>query len=409
MSGAGFTDVRNRGFGTRTAFEVARAVIDSRAGALSGESVAVVEAAGRVLAEPVRSAVNVPAFARSAMDGFALRACETDGRELALVGAALPARPFAREVKPGEAVRVTTGAPVPAGADAVLMTELADATETHVRAKEPVAAGKHVARVGEDVALGAEVLPAGRALRPQDVGILAAVGMARVNVVRRPVVAVLATGNELLPPGSAPDGYRIVDSNSPMLAALAARDGATVLPPRYVLDDFTQTREALARACAEADIVLVTGGTSVGGEDHSPLAVAALGELAVHGIAVRPAAPTGIGFVRGKPVFLLPGNPVACLCAYDLFASRAVRKLGGHEPELPYSRTRAVLAADVPSAVGRVDYVRVRIRADGFAEPLPSGGASNLSTVVQADGFVLVPANRAALPAGEPADVWLYG
>lgn len=408
MSKPGFTDVRNRGFGARTPFDAALAVIDSRAERLPGESVPLAEAAGRVPAEPVRSAVNVPAFERAAMDGFALRACETDGRALALVGAALPAKPFARALEAGEAVRVTTGAPVPAGADAVLMVELADASDTSVRAKEPVPAGKHVARVGEDVALGAELLSAGRALRPQDAGILAAIGAARVNVVRRPVVAVLATGNELLPPGAVPSGFRIVDSNSPMLAALASRDGATVLPTQYVPDDFARTREALSRACDEADVVLVTGGTSVGGEDHSPLAVAALGELAVHGIAVRPASPTGIGFVRGKPVFLLPGNPVACLCAYDLFASRAVRARGGRAPDLPYSRTRAVLSAEVPSAVGRVDYVRVRVRADGCAEPLPSGGASKLSTVVEADGFVLVAANRAALAAGETVEVWLY-
>jgi molybdopterin molybdotransferase len=396
MSGAGFTDVRNRGFGTRTPFDAARALIDARAAALSCESVALAEVAGRVLAEPVRAAVNVPAFARSAMDGFAVRASETDGRALLLVGAALPARPFARALEAGEAVRVTTGAPVPTGADAVLMVELAEARSVHV------------ARIGEDVPLGAEVLPAGRVLRPQDAGILASIGVARVQVVRRPVVAVLATGSELQPPGAAPDGFRIVDSNSPMLAALAARDGATALPTRYVLDDFAQTREALSRACDEADIVLLNGGTSVGGEDHSPLAVAALGELAVHGIAVRPASPTGVGFVRGKPVFLLPGNPVACLCAYDLFASRAVRALGGRAPELPYSRARAMLSAEVPSAVGRVDYVRVRVRADGFAEALPSGGASKLSTVVEADGFVLVPANRAALAAGEHVDVLLY-
>jgi molybdopterin molybdotransferase len=407
MSGAGFTDVRNRGFGARVPFDVALAVIDSHAAALTSESVALAEAAGRVLAEPVRSAVSLPAFRRSAMDGFALRACETDGRALTLVGEALPAKPFARAIEAGEAVRITTGAPVPAGADAVLMVELAEATATHVRANEPIPAGKHVARIGEDVAQGAEVLPSGRALRPQDAGILAAIGVARVQVVRRPVVAVLATGNELLPPGAVPSGFRIADSNSPMLAALAARDGALTLPTQYVPDDFEHTRDALSRACDTADIVLLTGGTSVGGEDHSPLAVAALGELAVHGIAVRPASPTGVGFVRGKPVFLLPGNPVACLCAYDLFASRAVRARGGRASTLPYSSTRAVLCAEVPSAIGRVDYVRVRIRADGFAEPLP-GGASKLSTVVEADGFVLVPANRAALAAGEPADVWLY-
>ncbi len=271
----------------------------------------------------------------------------------------------------------------------------------------PVTAGKHVVRVGEDVTKGREVLSAGRRLRPQDVGLLASIGVGEVRAVRRPRVAILVTGDELLPPGAPPDGLKIVDSNSPMLAALASRDGADLLPVRYVKDNYAAVRGAIRDAAAGADIVLVSGGTSVGAEDHAPRAAAELGELAVHGVAVRPAAPLGVAFLSRVVVFLIPGNPVACLCAYDLFAGRAVRRLGGRAWELPYRRVTRPVAEAIVSAAGRVDYIRVRCEGGGVV-PVASGGASNLSGAVTADGFVLVPADRAALAPGEPADVWLY-
>ena len=217
---------------------------------------------------------------------------------LALIGEALPARPFAGAVPPGHAVRITTGAPLPAGADAVLMVEVARVeAEARVLALDAVGPGKHVIRVGEDVAKGRAVLPAGRRLRRQDVGLLASIGAATVRAVRCPRVALVVTGNELLPPGAAPSGFNIVDSNSPMLAALATRDGATVHPARYLPDDFTAVRDAIREAAATADVVFVSGGTSVGTEDHAPRAAAELGELAVHGVALRPAGPLGIGFL----------------------------------------------------------------------------------------------------------------
>ena len=411
MSGSGFDDVRMRGFRQRADVAAVLALLSARVAALPGEAVALLEAAGRVLAEPVASAVDVPGFARSAMDGYAVRAADTSpARSLAVVGESLPARPFAGEVKPGEAVRILTGAPLPAGADAVLMAERASLEAGRVLAREPVAPGKHVVRVGEDVAKGSAVLAAGRILRPQDVGLLASIGAAEVTAVRRPRVAILVTGNELLPPGAAPDGFKIVDSNSPMLAALAARDGAVVLPVRYVPDDYAAVRAAIRDASAGADVVLVSGGTSVGTEDHAPRAAAELGELAVHGVAVRPAGPMGVGFLasgRSPVLFLSPGNPVACLCAYDLFAGRAVRCLGGRAWELPYLSATLPLAGKVASAVGRVDYVRVKVDG-GAVVPLATGGASNLSTAVAADGFVLVPPDRDALAPGESVTVWLY-
>ena len=409
-----FLDVRMTGFRDKAQVADVLRLLDSRTASLESESISSLEAAGRVLAAPVYAAVNVPGFDRAAMDGYAVRAEDTlHPRSLTLVGEAMPARPFAGTVLSGQAVRVMTGAPLPAGADAVLVAEVAREEDGRVMACESVSPWRHVGRVGEDVAKGREVLPAGRRLRPQDVGLLASIGVASVPVVRRPRVAVLVTGDELLPPGSVPEGYHIVDSNSPMLAALIARDGGVCLPVRYVPDRYEAVRDAIRDAVA--DVVLVSGGSSVGKEDHAPRAVAELGELAVHGIALRPASPAGIGFLPRAslslsptlPLFLLPGNPVACLCAYDLFAGRAIRRLGGRSWELPYRTTTLLTAAKIASAFGRVEYVRVKI-VRGEVEPIAARGASILSSTVEADGFVLVDRDRESLPPGEPVVVWLY-
>jgi len=412
-------DVRMKGFPRRTTLADALSLLDRRISPLSAEIIPLDESAGRVLAEPVASPVDVPAFPRAAMDGFALRAAETtEARDdlpvpFAVIGESRPGRAFDGVVGPGQAVRIMTGAPLPPGADAVLMAEFTLSQGDTVLARAAVGIGKNVAAVGEDVAKGAVVLPAGRRLRPQDVGLLAAIGVPRVAVTRRPRVALLVTGDELLRPGERPTDYRVVDSNSPMVQALLRRDGADCLPVCYVPDDPAAVREAL-RAASTADVILISGGTSVGAEDHVPRVVAESGELPVHGLALKPAGPAGIGFVpaaghdgRPVPVFLLPGNPVACLCAYDLLAGRAVRRCGGLAAELPYRRV--VLPLDVPlhSVAGRVDYARVRVVGERVV-PLAVSGAANLSSAVVADGFVLVEADRTVLPAGEPVEVWLY-
>jgi molybdopterin molybdotransferase len=408
-----FFDVRMRGFRDRTEVEAVLELLDSRTARLEGESIALAEAAGRVLASGVVADVDVPQFPRAAMDGFAVRAEDTFGAEpynplpLTLVGEALPARPFAGTVQSRQAVRVMTGAPIPTGADAVVMAEAAQVEAAdRVLAREAVSPGRHIGRVGEDVARGREVLAAGRRLRPQDLGLLASIGAVSVRVVRRPRVAILVTGDELLPPGSKPEGYRIVDSNSPMLAALVERDGGIALPACYLPDRYEAVRDALRDAAAA--VVLISGGSSVGNEDHAPRALAELGELAVHGIALRPASPTGVGFLPdSRPAFLLPGNPVSCLCAYDLFAGRVVRRLGGRAWELPYRRVTLPLGSKIVSAIGRVDYVRVRIE-DESVHPIAVSGASILSTTVCADGFVLVDRDREGHAPGETVEVWLY-
>lgn len=406
-------DVRMRGFLQRTEVPAVQALLQERLRPLPAEQVPLEEAAGRVLATAVIAEVDVPGFCRAAMDGYALRGDDTFGAspynplELSIIGEAYPGRPFAGAVGPGQAVRIMTGAPLPDGADAVLPAELAeevpDSGRLHVR--EAVPPGRHVGQRGEDIPAGTQVFVPGRRLRPQDVGVLASLGVNPVAVVRRPVVALLVTGDELLPCGAKPQGYRIVDSNSVMLAALVRRDGG--LPTRAQL--LADSAEVLRAALREtpADVVLISGGSSVGLEDHAPRVVAELGELAVHGVALRPASPSGVGFLGTRPVFLLPGNPVSCLCAYDLFAGLAIRLLGGRRPDLPYRRQRLPLARKIASALGRMDYVRVRLQG-GQVEPLALRGAAVLSSTTRADGFVLVPADIEGYAPGEEVEVFFY-
>jgi len=267
-----------------------------------------------------------------------------------------------------------------------------------------VSPGKHVGRQGEDIVRGTMVLEAGRVLRPQDVGVLSSVGCGEVEAVRQPRVRLVITGNELLPAGARPRGFQIADANGPMLAALAARDGAVVDFPGLVRADPGAIAEPLH---ADADVVIVSGGSSVGVEDLAPGLVAAHGELAVHGIAMRPSSPTGLGRVGERLVFLLPGNPVSSLCAYDFFAGRAIRVLGGRSPTWPYRSVRGRLTRKVSSPIGRLDYARVNVTGESV-DPLAIGGASVLSSTTRADGFLIVGDDSEGFPAGADVEVWLY-
>jgi len=297
-----------------------------------------------------------------------------------------------------------TGAPLPEGADAVLPVELVEAEEQRIVAQGEVSPGKHVGRIGEDILAGTTVLTEGRVLRPQDLGVLASIGVGDAPVVGRPRVRIVVTGDELLPSGARPEGCRIVDSNGPMLAALVQRDGGIAIRPGIVPD---QPEAVLAAMRAEADVVLVSGGSSVGPEDHAPMLVREHGRLPIHGIAMRPSSPAGMGVLDGRLVFLLPGNPVSCLCAYDFFAGRAIRALGGRSTDWPYRRITAPLGRKIVSTVGRLDYMRVRL-VDGRVDPLAIGGASVLSSTTRADGFVLAPPDSEGYPPGTEVEVFLY-
>jgi len=401
------------GFEHRHTVRAALAWLDAQLRVLEAEAIPTSAAAGRVLVLPVISDVDVPGFDRSTMDGYAVRADAIEGAAsynqvpLRVVGDAMPGTPFTRTIAPGEAVRIMTGAPIPAGSDAVLPAEWVDAdpqAPDRVVALSPVSPGRNIGRRGEDITRGTALLDAGRILRPQDLGVISSIGQASVDVVRRPRVRLVITGNELLPAGSTPRDFQITDANGPMLAALAERDGAIVEFPGLVRDE---ADAILAALNADADVVIVSGGSSVGIEDLAPNLLATHGELAVHGIAMRPSSPTGLGRLGRRLVFLLPGNPVSCLCAYDFFAGPAIRLLGGRSADWPYRRVRARVAKKIVSDIGRVDYARVRLTAAGV-EPVATSGASILSSTTRADGVLVIPKESEGYAPGDDVTVYLY-
>jgi molybdopterin molybdotransferase len=404
-------DVRMKGFAERADVEEVQTFLAEVVARLGAEPVDLLACVSRVLAEEVISEFDVPGFARAAMDGYAIRgedsfgASSYDPLHLDLIGESLPGRPFLGRVEAGQAVRIMTGAAMPEGADAVVMAEVCEELDHVVELCDAVAPRKNVGAIGEDIRAGALVLEADRRLRPQDAGLLASIAVCSVACVRRPRVQLLITGDELLPPGSRPEGARIADSNS----ALVERDAGEVLPYTILPDRAEVIRAALDDSVA--DVLLVSGGSSVGQEDHAPRLVAELGRLDFHGIAMRPSSPTGIGRLPGgegdRFVFLLPGNPVSCLCAYEFFAGPTIRALGGRPVEWPHRRVHLPLARKISSAIGRVDYVRVAVE-QGMVFPIAISGASILSSTVRAAGAVIVSRGCEGMPEGEEVEVLLY-
>jgi molybdopterin molybdotransferase len=404
-------DVRMRGFHFRTPVEDALAWIDANVDSLDSETVALADAHGRVLASGIVSPINVPAFDRSAMDGFALKSAETVGAgdynplSFLVVGASMPGQPFDGTVGNREAARIMTGAPIPAGVDAVVPAEYATVREDSVEITTAVASLKHIGRTAEDVAAGSTVLEAGHRLRPQDVGLIASLGRADVPVIRQPRVRIVVTGNELAEPGSERSPYQIFEANSHIIAGLVPRDGGVLFEKVRCQDD----RDSILKAVTDpdADVVLISGGSSVGSEDHAPNIVRETGELPIHGVAMRPSSPAGIGRIESALIFLLPGNPVSCLCAYDFFAGRAIRHLAGLPSEWPHRTFKGILNSKIVSQVGRVDYCRVRITEDKI-EPVALSGASILSSTTRANGFVIVPSALEGYATGTEVEVRLY-
>lgn len=390
--------------------EDALALLATKVAPLAAEELPLDQALGRVLAEEVRSDVDVPAFAKACMDGFALRAADTFGASsyepvsLAIRGTILPGA-ATQPLGAGEATRIMTGAPLPEGADAVVPVEVVDVRGERLRLVAALPPGKHVARRGEEVRRGDALLAAGRRLRPADLGLLASVGRARVRVHRRPRVAVLSSGDELVAPGSPLGVHRTYDANGALLRACARALG---LEPRD-LGAVPDRREALEAAFAGAsvDLVLSSGATSAGQEDVLPGIVEGQGELFFRGVDLRPGHPVAFGRVGARLHALLPGNPVAAWVCFHVLVRPVLRLLEGEPREqalAPPRRRRGRLGAKITSHAGRTDFVRVAVDADGVVTPLPGGSAALLSAS-RADGLVRVPRELEGLEAG--AEVWV--
>lgn len=406
-----------RGFSERTdlesALEILRGVVKDLP-SLEEEVVPLIQGLGRTLATDVVSSVEVPSFDKSAMDGYALRAAETFGASptdpapFRVIGEILPGGAGGLEVGPGEAVRIMTGGPLPKGADAVLMAEHASEEGGRLLAHAPVVPGRNVARAGEDITRGETVLEAGRILRPADLGVMASIGMAEALVVRRPVVGILSTGNELVEPGSPEAGEpgRVVNSCGPMLEGLVRESGGVADRMPTVPDDPAALRAALESF--DGDLLLTTGATAVGKEDYMPGLLAELGELLVHGVNIRPASPLAFGRLRDGLAILLPGNPVAAMVGFDVIARPALQLMLGQTEERRSRRVRGRLRRKLASALNRTDFVRVRLVGEGEVEPLRSGGSGVLTSVTDADGFVIVPRDDEGLEEGTEVEVFLF-
>jgi len=380
---------------------------------LEPERVPILEALGRVLAEEVVADRNIPPLPNSAMDGYAVRAADVARvpARLRVIAEAPAGRLCPVEVGPGSAVRIMTGAPIPAGADAVVPFEhtrvvqdsscpTADEWIEVLRETRP---GANVREAGEDVRAGQVVLTPGRVLRPQEIGMLAALGRTEVAVIRRPRVAILATGDEVVPPWETPGPGQIRDANSYTVAAQVRRYGGIPLILGVARDEETLIREGVRRALAErADLIVTSGGVSIGDFDLVKQVLAAEGEMRFWSLNMKPGRPLAFGVVGGVPLVGLPGNPVSAMIATELFVRPAVLKMQGFT-EWPWPELRARLADPIVRKDGRRHYLRVRLREtpDGWEATLTGDqGSGILSSLVQADGLAVIPEDVDHLPAG---------
>jgi molybdopterin molybdotransferase len=381
------------------------------------EGVALEESLGRIPAEPVRAPHALPGFARATVDGFAVRAADTygvsDGQPgyLDLAGEAHMGRPPDAALRPGAAIAIATGAPLPPGADAVVKVEHTQSTLPGlIEVVRPATPGEGMVRQDEDASAGAELARPGRPLRAADLGMLAAAGVADVLVHARPRVAIASTGDELVPRETPElETGQVRDATAPALAALVREAGGEPSFAGIVPDERDALEATLRRALSSAcDLLVVSAGSSVGARDETASAIASLGEPGIwcHGLALRPGKPTLLAECAGVPVVGLPGNPRSALVVFRLVGMPLVRLVGGCTDPPPEPSVRARLARDLPSAAGRLDVVQVSLE-DGVATPL-FGSSALLSILARADGYLVVPEAATGLPAGSELEVTLY-
>ena len=402
-------------FGPLMTIEQAAGLAAERISPVSGiETVPLAGADGRVLAADVAAPRDLPPFANSAVDGYAVRFADlapSGETRLPLSGRVAAGADAAGLVVAGFAVRVFTGAPMPGGADTVFMQEDVALEEGFVRLPAGLKPGANARPAGEDVATGAPVLAAGRRLRPQDLGLLAALGLTEVAVRRRVRVAVFSTGDELNEPGTALPPAGIYDANRSVLRALVARAGAEVVDLGILRDEPSSLGQRLRAAARDCDLILTSGGVSTGEEDHVKTAVTEVGELAFWRIGIKPGRPVAMGLIDGKPFLGLPGNPVAVFVTFAFVARAVIALLAGTTPARPQALP---VRLDFPyrKKAGRREYVRVSLApgADGIAvaSKHPRDGAGILTSLTETDGLVELAEELTSLAPGAIAPFFAY-
>jgi molybdopterin molybdotransferase len=386
---------------------------------IRAETIPTADALGRALAESLVAPSSLPAFPRSTMDGYAVRAVDTFGATeslpayLSLVGELPMGRAPQVTVGPAQAAVVYTGGMIPPGADAVVMIERTQKLDAgNIEVLRPVASGENVINVGEDVKEGEPLLGPGHTLQPQDLGGLMALGLTYMTVASRPRVAIVSTGDEVVPPEAQPGPGQVRDVNTYTVAGLVAHAGGIPLPQGIVGDDFDELLSAARAGLDAADVLVISAGSSVSTRDLTADVVNRLGQpgVLVHGVSVKPGKPTILGVCDGKPVIGLPGNPVSAMVVAGLFVVPVVWRLQGVASPPERRRVAAQLAHNIASAPGREDYVQVKlVEREGQLWADPVFGKSNLIyTLVKADGLLRVPPDSNGLHQGESVEVQLF-
>jgi molybdenum cofactor synthesis domain-containing protein len=401
-------------------FDEAKRVISEqlKPEALGEDEVSLLEAYNRVLRENVVSALDIPPFNRSTVDGYAVKAEDTFGAEenqpvtLKVCGVVNVGEQPKISVGEGEAAEIVTGAPIPEGADAVVMVEDTESSDVELSVFRAVTKSENVMKKGTDIQKGETVLKAGQVLGASEIGVLAALGLTKVKVFKVPVVAVLSTGGEVTEPGKELPAGKIYDINAYSLSTAVRESGGTPVYLGVVPDDKAELRKALEHALASADIVLTSGGVSVGPRDLTPQIVDSLGEpgLLVCGIAVKPGKPTTVALIGKKPVFSLPGHPTSALLLFHLLARPVVQIMAGR-PATEVKTVKALATTRMFSAKGRRTFVMVKLKRGKsgslVAEPVETGASGAITTLAKADGFVEIPENQQFIDAAEEVAVAL--
>ena len=406
-------------FTVLTPRDALRKLLDHLPAEIATETIPILDALDRVLAESLAAPGPLPAFARSTVDGYAVRAADTFGASEALpayltvIGEAPMGRVPAFEIGQTQAAIIHTGGMLPPGADAIVMIERTQkAREDEIEVLRSVAVGENVIQIGEDVKTGDLLLERGRRLRPQDLGGLAAIGVAHVTVAKRPRVAILATGDEVVPPDIEPAPGQVRDVNTYTVAGIVERAGGIAVPRGIIRDDFDALYQAARAAIDTADALVLSAGSSVSVRDMTSDVIGQLGPpgVLVHGVSIKPGKPTILAMCDGKPAFGLPGNPVSAMVVADLFITPTLWRMQGLAQPITHRTIQARLARNVASTPGREDYVQVRlVERDGEVWADPVFGKSNLIyTLVKAAGLMIVPLDANGVQEGERVEVRLF-
>ncbi len=384
------------------------------------EQVSISKAHNRVLAQDVVAPLNIPPFTRSIVDGYAVKAVDTFGANedkpvsFMFCGHVAIGESPNVVVEDGLVAEIVTGAPLPEGADSVVMVEYTTRQKDNVFVHRPVSIGENLMAAGSDIRKSETVLKKGRFLASREIGVLAAIGLTEVKVYKRPKVAVLSTGSEVVEPGKVLPPGKIYDINAPALSAAVLETGGEPINLGIIPDKKAKLKKALEAALSSADAVITSGGVSVGPKDFTPQVVDSLGKpgVIISGVAVKPGKPITIAVIDGKPVFSLPGNPTSSLFMFNVFVRPILVKLAGRtEEELP--TFKAVVAKKMFPARGRRTFVMVNLVYDKngtlLVSPVPTGLSGAITTLAKADGFVEISEKQQFVDAGTEIQVYLFG